>query len=80
MNLRTYEILHPEDSAETSSKLYAEVLTSKNISAKTKAFSKDKPITFHDGNNLLTEKNTQDGFLNMHRPINEEIWVLCAGG
>lgn len=56
-----------------SSKLHAVVLMTKNIPSKTKASSKDKAIMFHEGNILITEKNTQDVFLNIHQPINEQI-------
>lgn len=52
----------------------------RNIPAKTEASSKDETIMSHNGNILLREKNTQDGFLNMYQPINEEIWVLSTGG
>lgn len=56
-----------------SSKLHAVVLVSKNTASKTKASSKDKAIVFHEGNILITEKNTQVVFLNVHQPINKQI-------
>jgi len=53
---------------------------SKNTAAKTKASSKDKTVMSHDGNILLTEKNTQHGLLNTYQTVSEEIWALCPGG